>query len=390
MSKQKDISNAIVKAITSVVGKQKVPLHEPLFKGQEWKYLKNCLQSTYVSSVGSYVKEFETSLAKFTGADYAIAVSTGTSGLHVALKIAGVTSGDEVLVPSLSFVATANAVSYCFAKPHFIDCYVDHPAIDPEKLDQYLHNETEQRDGKCVNKKTQNVIRAIVPMHVFGHPVDMNYVNIIANKHKLTVVEDAAESLGSYYKNIHTGTLSKLGVLSFNGNKIITTGGGGAILTNNKTFAERAKHLTTTAKVPHKWDYIHDDIGYNYRMPNLNAALGCAQLKQIEFFIKSKRKLYEIYKSELDHINEISLMAESSGNRSNYWLQTIILSEEVKDQFDKILKLTNNIGIGTRPIWKPLHKLPPYINCPKMDLSRVESLSKRIINLPSSSNLIDN
>lgn len=388
MNTDKELPKAICSAIASVVQSKTVPLHEPSFQGQEWAYLKDCLNSTFVSSVGAYVDRFERAIAKFTGADFAIAVSSGTSGLHIALKLVGVKPQDEVLVPSLSFVATANAVAYCFAQPHFIDCYIDHPAVDPEKLDQYLHVETEQRDGQCVNKKTQNIIRAIVPMHVFGHPVDMNALNIVAYEHNIKVVEDAAESLGSFYKTKHTGTLSELGVLSFNGNKIITTGGGGAILTNNETFAKRAKHLTTTAKIPHKWDFNHDEIGYNYRMPNLNAALGCAQLEQIESFIKSKRELYRLYKLKLEHISEIKLMAETIGNQSNYWLQAIVLSEKVKDQFDKILKVTNNFGISTRPIWKPLDELTPYVNCPRMDLSRAKSLSKRIINLPSSSNLI--
>jgi perosamine synthetase len=388
MNTDKELPKVICSAIASVVQSKTVPLHEPSFQGQEWAYLKDCLNSTFVSSVGAYVDRFERAIAKFTGADFAIAVSSGTSGLHIALKLVGVKPQDEVLVPSLSFVATANAVAYCFAQPHFIDCYIDHPAVDPEKLDQYLHVETEQRDGQCVNKKTQNIIRAIVPMHVFGHPVDMNALNIVAYEHNIKVVEDAAESLGSFYKTKHTGTLSELGVLSFNGNKIITTGGGGAILTNNETFAKRAKHLTTTAKIPHKWDFNHDEIGYNYRMPNLNAALGCAQLEQIESFIKSKRELYRLYKLKLEHISEIKLMAETIGNQSNYWLQAIVLSEKVKDQFDKILKVTNNFGISTRPIWKPLDELTPYVNCPRMDLSRAKSLSKRIINLPSSSNLI--
>lgn len=244
----KELPQAICSAIASVVQSKTVPLHEPSFQGQEWAYLKDCLNSTFVSSVGAYVDRFERDIAKFTGSDFAVAVSNGTSGLHIALKLVGVKAKDEVLVPSLSFVATANAVSYCFAQPHFIDSYIDHPAIDPKKLDKYLHAETEQRNGQCVNKKTQNIIRAIVPMHIFGHPVDMNSVNTVAHEHNIKVVEDAAESLGSFYKTKHTGTLSELGVLSFNGNKIITTGGGGAILTNNEIFAKKAKHLTTTAR----------------------------------------------------------------------------------------------------------------------------------------------
>ena len=388
MNTNRDLPRAIVSAIASVVYDKKVPLHEPSFHGQEWLYLKNCLESTFVSSVGTYVDKFETAIAKFTGANFAIAVSNGTSGLHIALKLVGVKAGDEVLVPSLSFVATANAVSYCFAKPHFMDSYIDHPAVDPQKLDLYLKNETEQKDRKCINKKTGNVIRAIVPMHVFGHPVDMDFLNSIAQEHNIAVVEDAAESLGSYYKNKHTGTLGEVGILSFNGNKIITTGGGGAILTNNEVLAKRAKHLTTTAKLSHKWEYRHDEIGYNYRMPNLNAALGCAQMEQIKGFIKSKRNLYQAYQTVFQHIREIKLMVEPKKAQSNYWLQAIILDEEVQDKFEDILTLTNHHGFMTRPIWTPLHKLVPYADCQKMDLSRAESLALRVINLPSSSNLM--
>lgn len=272
------LADTILAAIQSVIGANPAALHEPSFIGNEWRYVKDCLDSGFVSSVGKFVDKFEAGLCAFTGARYAIAVSNGTSALHIALKLVGVQTNDEVLLPTLTFVATANAVAYCNAIPHFVDAELDGLGIDTGKLREYLMTATEQRSGQCINRHSGRVVRALLPMHTFGHPSDLDELMAIAKDFNITLVEDAAESLGSYYKDKHTGTFGAIGTLSFNGNKTITTGGGGAILTNDPLFAKRAKHLTTTAKMAHRWEYRHDEIGYNYRMPNLNAALGCAQL----------------------------------------------------------------------------------------------------------------
>ena len=277
----KTLPEDIVKAIGSVVGMNKAPLHEPFFNGNEWAYLKDCLDSSFVSSVGEFVNRFELELASFTGAKHAVAVVNGTSALHIALKLAGVQEGDEVLTPALTFIATSNAITYCNATPHFVDSEENTLGINATKLREYLISQTEQRSGQCVNRSTQRIIRALVPVHTFGHPVDLDGLLSVSHDFNITLVEDAAESLGSYYHGKHTGTFGLCGTLSFNGNKTITTGGGGAILTNNTKLALHAKHITTTAKLPHKWNYCHDAIGYNYRLPNLNAALGCAQLEQL-------------------------------------------------------------------------------------------------------------
>ena len=389
MSETSDLPEDILEAIFAVAGGGKASLHEPSFQGNEWNYLKDCLDTTYVSSVGAYVDRLEADLAEYTGAKFAVAVSNGTAGLHIALMLAGVEPGDEVLIPSLSFVATANAVAYCHGTPHFMESCADNLGIDSYALDQYLHAETEQINGCCVNKRSGKSIKAIVPMHVFGHPVNMDHLIEVAVQYNLIVVEDAAESLGSFYKNRHTGTLGQMGVLSFNGNKIITTGGGGAILTNDEALAKRAKHITTTAKISHKWEHRHDEVGYNYRLPNINAALGCAQLEQIKTFIHAKRKLFKTYRDALKKIPEIKLLAEPIDCHSNYWLQTIILNEKYEFLLEDILQVTNDNGIMTRPLWTPLHQLKPYLDCPKMNLCNAERFARRVINIPSSSNLMD-
>ena len=388
MSSKIDLPQQIMSAISSVLCLDNVPLHEPVFQGQEWNYLKDCLESTYVSSTGPYVDKFEADLAHYTGAGYAVAVSNGTAALHIALVLADVKPGDEVLVPSISFVATANAVSYCHAKPHFMDSCSENLGVDPVKLDAYLSYSSIQKNNLCINKKTGNAIKAMVPMHVFGHPVGMDALKAVADHHNIKIVEDAAESLGSYYNSKHAGTLGDIGVLSFNGNKIITTGGGGAVLTNNETLAKKAKHLSTTAKVPHKWEYRHDEVGYNYRMPNINAALGCAQLEQLEGFLKSKRALFAAYEDQFENIPHLKLLKEPEGCQSNYWLQAIVLDDGYQNQFEEVLKITNENGLMTRPLWLPLHQLKPYQDCSKMDLSRAENFAKRVINIPSSSNLM--
>jgi aminotransferase in exopolysaccharide biosynthesis len=387
VSTPQSLAEQVVEAIRSVVGPGPVALHEPSFTGNEWQYLKECLDSTFVSSVGKFVDRFEADLAAFTGAKRAVAVVNGTAALHIALKLAGVGAGDEVLMPALTFVATANAVSYCGATPHFIDSEVGFLGVDAGKLREYLRTHSEQRAGACVNRDTGRVIRALVPMHTFGHPVDLDGLLAVAHDFNLALIEDAAESLGSYYHGRHTGTFGQMGTLSFNGNKTITTGGGGAILTNDIELARHAKHLTTTAKLPHAWEYRHDEIGYNYRLPNLNAALGCAQLEQLPAMLAAKRELYHRYQKAFSAVQGASLVAEPDQCRSNYWLQTLLLSPECAGERDGLLKATNDAGFMTRPVWVLMHELPQFRDCPRMDLFCAQSLSQRLINIPSSAAL---
>ena len=302
-----------------------VSLHEPLFNGNEWQYVKECIDTGWVSSAGKFVDQFETQLAEFTGAKYAVAVVNGTAALHICLKLAGVKANDEVLIPALTFVATANAVTYCGAIPHFADSEKRTLGIDPFKLKEYLSGIAEIRGEECFNKKTGNRIKAVVPMHTFGHPADLDALIQVCEQFSIAMIEDAAESLGSYYKGRHTGNWGRLSALSFNGNKVITTGGGGAILTNDELLARKAKHLTTTAKVPHQWEYIHDQIAYNYRLPNINAAMGCAQLEQLPDFLKKKRALAERYRQAFKDIEGVSFFTEPEFARSNYWLNVLLL-----------------------------------------------------------------
>lgn len=381
------LAEQIVAALRSVCGPVPVPLHEPRFAGNEWLYTKACLDSTFVSSVGEYVDRFEADLAKFSGAKYAVAVVNGTAALHVALLLAGVRQGDEVLVPALTFVATANAVRYCGATPHFIDSNEYTLSVDPVALREWLQQATEQSDGLCINKKTRRPIRVLLPMHTFGHPSDLDGLQGVARDFGLVLVEDAAESLGSWYHGRHTGTLGRLGTLSFNGNKTITTGGGGAILTDDSELAHRAKHLTTTAKRPHLWAYEHDEVGFNYRMPNINAALGCAQLEQLPDFLASKRRLFERYRDAFDGLSQVRLMSEPLNCRSNYWLQTLLLDESVADHRDCVLEATNAAGFMTRPAWTLIHRLVPYQQCPRAPLQVATLLERRLINIPSSAGL---
>lgn len=376
-----------VAAVRSVIGTAPAALHEPRFAGREWDYVKECLDSTFVSSVGKFVDRFEVELAAYTGAKHAVAVVNGTAALHVALRLAGVQAQDEVLVPALTFIATANAISYCNAVPHFVESEERSLGVDPMALRNYLLAHTEQRNGICINKDSGRVIRALVPMHTFGHPVLIDELLAVAHDFNLVMVEDAAESLGSYYYGHHTGTFGRLGTLSFNGNKTITTGGGGAILTNDSGLALRAKHLTTTAKLPHAWNYVHDEIGYNYRMPNLNAALGCAQLEQLPQFIEAKRNLFERYRKALAPVHGIGVLDEPEGCSSNYWLQTAVLDRDNVGHHDALLQALNAAGYMSRPAWTLMHKLAPYAGCPSMALPVAESLAARLINIPSSSSL---
>lgn len=383
------LANQIADVIREVAGTEPVALHEPHFGGNELAYLKECIDTTFVSSVGKFVDRFELDLAAFTGAKHAVAVVNGTAALHVALQLAGVVRDDEVLIPALTFIATANAVAYCGGVPHFVDSEERTLGLDPNALREYLQYSTEIRNDLCVNRITGRVIRAVVPMHTFGHPVDMDGLLAVARDFRLRVVEDAAESLGSTYHGRHTGTMGLVGTLSFNGNKTITTGGGGAILTNDPNLARRAKHLTTTAKLPHRWSFVHDEIGYNYRMPNINAALGCAQLEQLPVFLDTKRQLFQRYRNAFVGVSKARIVEEPTGCRSNYWLQTLLLDESVSDQRDSILEVTNDMGLMTRPIWTLMSELNMYRECPQMPLPVAQSLGRRLINVPSSVDLVE-
>lgn len=359
-----------------------IPLHEPFLDGNEKNYLYECVDSTFVSSVGKFVDRFEKDIAQFTGAKYAVATVNGTSALHIALILAGVSYDDEVITQPLTFVATCNAISYIGAKPVFVDVDLDTMGMSPEKLKFFLDNETKVRHGLCINKSTNRCIKAIVPMHTFGFPADIMGLKEVCEPYGIQVIEDAAESLGSYQiGGSHTGTNGILGTLSFNGNKTITTGGGGMLLTNDKNLATSAKHITTTAKVPHRWDFNHDQIAYNYRMPNINAALGCAQLEKLPFILKEKRKLAEKYRSFFSRY-DVQFFTEPANTRSNYWLNALIVTDV--DQRDTFLTETNNAGVMTRPIWKLMNKLPMFKNAQKGNLDNSEWLEARVINLPSS------
>jgi perosamine synthetase len=382
-----DLVKTLIDAVAKSLSDESdfIPLHEPRMGDLEKEYVSSCVESTFVSSVGEYVDQFENEIAEYTGAKRAIAVVNGTAALHISLLLAGVKNDNEVLVPGLTFAATANAVTYAGAVPHFVDAEEETLGVCPIALDAYLSGICEIKEGACINSITGRKIAAIIPVHIFGHPCKIEDLLVVAKKFNLEVVEDAAESLGSFYKSQHTGTFGKLGTISFNGNKIITTGGGGMIITNDEELAHRAKHLTTTAKVPHKWEYVHDEVGYNYRMPNLNAAFGCAQLKQLPAFLESKRDLFKKYSKQLSGLDGIRLLAEPTECRSNYWMQTIILDEPDQELRNDILKSLNDVGLMSRPAWTGLHKLEHFQNYPCMKMEITNSLEKRIINIPSSS-----
>jgi len=362
--------------------KKPIPLHEPIFIGNERRYLNECIESTYVSYNGEFVTRFENMIKGVVECKYAIAITNGTLALHTALMLSGVKYGDEVLTQALTFVATANAISYAGARPVFIDSDKETLGMSTEKLEEFFRNETVMTDsGYCQNKKTGNRISACIPVHVFGHPVKIDKIVNICSKYNIVVIEDAAESLGSYYKRKHTGIFGKAGILSFNGNKIVTTGGGGMIITNDEDFAQKAKHLTTTAKVPHKWEFFHDEVGYNYRMPNVNAAIGCAQMENLRIFLKNKRELAEIYKNFFNNM-KIDFFMEKVDCESNYWLNAIFLKDrENRDQF---LAYAHNNGVLARPSWTLLNKLPMYKNCYHTNLDNAHWLEDRIVNIPSS------
>ncbi|MFI4861171.1 MAG: LegC family aminotransferase [Phycisphaerales bacterium JB063] len=365
-----------------------VPLHIPTFGGNCNAYVKECIDTGWVSSVGSYVTRFEEDIKSFTGANHAIATVNGTAALHIALLMAGVETGDHVLCPSLTFVATANAISYCGATPHFVDVEARTLGIDPAAIQRYLEAHAERRDdGSCYDKQTGARIKALVGMHAFGHPFDLAGAQKLCDTWGITFVEDAAESLGSLSGGRHTGTFAKVGMLSFNGNKIITTGGGGMVLTDDDELGHWAKHITTTAKQNHRWAYVHDEVAYNYRLPNLNAALGCAQLEQIDDLLDAKRGLAQRYIDAFEGSEAGSILPEPEGTRSNYWFSSLVLEPGIASQRDDILNALCDAGFLVRPIWQPMHTLPMYQGCPRMPLPVTEDMARRVINLPSSAGL---
>ncbi|BBM87739.1 LegC family aminotransferase [Candidatus Uabimicrobium amorphum] len=358
-----------------------IPLHESKFLGNEKEYLCKCIDINFVSSVGKFVDEFEDRVASFCGTKYAVAVVNGTCALQVALRVCGVKNDEEVLIPALTFIATANAVHYLGAKPIFVDSERRYLGMCPSTLQQFLQENTYIKDQQCFNKNTNRRIAACVPMHVFGHSVEIESIVEICQRHHIVVVEDAAESLGSLYKSQVTGTFGKVGVFSFNGNKIITCGGGGAIITNDGDLAKHAKHITTTAKKPHCWDYEHDEVGYNYRLPNINAALACAQLELLPDFLEDKRKTAQLY-CDFFRKENVSFVSEGPDRKSNYWLNAIILNDQ--NQRDQFLKYTNENKVMTRPIWKLLSSLPMYADCETTSLENAKWLEERVVNIPSS------
>tara|TARA_B100000925_G_scaffold291824_1_gene281718 strand:- start:2925 stop:4097 length:1173 start_codon:yes stop_codon:yes gene_type:complete len=365
----------------SIYGDDFIPLHRPIFEGNEKKYLVDCIDSNFVSSVGAKVTEFEQKIAAFTGSKYAVAAVNGTAALHVALEVAGVKPDDEVISQALTFVATCNAISYTGAKPIFVDVDLDTMGLSPAALRQFLKNNAEKRPEGTFNKISGKRISACVPMHTYGLPCRVAEIADICTDWGISLIEDAAESLGSYIDKQHTGTFGNLATLSFNGNKVITTGGGGMIITNDEDLAKRAKHVTTTAKVPHPYEFVHDEIGYNYRMPNLNAALGCAQMEQLDDFLAKKTKVADQW-SDFFNVRNIEFCDAVDGSRTNYWLNAIILNS--REERDNFLKFTNDNGVMTRPIWKLMSQLEMYKDCQTDGLKNSLWLQDRVVNIPSS------
>ena len=363
-----------------------IPLHAPVFKGNEKEYLDDCIKTSFVSYVGKYVSKFEEMTTKYTGSKYAIAVVNGTVALQVAMQLAGVKPQDEVITQPLTFVATANAIAHVGATPVFVDVDSDTLGMSPDKLDDFLNQNTkwEKKTEKLINLSSSRPISAIVPMHTFGHPCRIDEITEIAEKYGIPVIEDSAESLGSFYKGKHTGTFGQAGVISYNGNKTITTGGGGMILTDDEDLARKIKHITTTAKIPHQWEYVHDEIAYNYRLTNVNAAIGVAQMEKIDAMLANKASIAEKYALFCNE-NDIKFFDQPVNARSNYWLNAILLSD--KRERDDFLRYTNENGIITRPIWKLMNKLEMYKKCLHGDLSNAESLENKIVNIPSGANL---
>jgi len=364
-----------------------IALHEPRFQGQEWEYVKQCLDSGWVSSVGQFVDQFERELAAYTGSPHVVATVNGTAALHISLLLAGVRAGDEVLTPALTFVATTNAIAYCQATPHFIDSEAQSLGVDAQALSDYLGEIAQPQGAGFINRYTQAPLRALVVMHTLGHPADLDALLQVSARYRLALIEDAAEGLGSFYRGHHVGNHGLLATLSFNGNKIITTGGGGAILTCDAALAKQAKHLSTTAKLPHPWRFDHDQIGYNYRLPNLNAALGCAQLAQLPTFLAAKRSLAMRYRQTFSAVKGVRFIEEPPHTRSNYWLNAILLDPPACSVRDAVLQQAQDLRIQARPVWTLQPKLPMYAHCPTMPLTVAPRLADGLINLPSSASL---
>jgi perosamine synthetase len=375
--------NKIVQYIKNLYSTNEfIPLHAPRFIGNEKKNLEECIDSTYVSSVGKFVDEFEVLVAKYCGAKKAVVIVNGTEALHLSLLLSGVKRGDEIITQPLTFIATANAISYAGGEPVFIDVDKETMGLSPSKMEQYLVENSEMRDdGYTYDKTTGRKISACVPMHTFGHPVKIIELSSLCEKFNIALIEDAAESLGSKYNGQHAGTFGKIGIISFNGNKIITTGGGGMILTNDEEIGKTAKHLSTQAKISHPWEFEHDSIGYNYRMPNINAAIGCAQMEKLDFFVEKKRWLAGQYFEFFNSLG-IQFFLEPDHCHSNYWLNAIICKN--LQEREEFLKFTNENKVMTRPIWKLMTELPMFHNCPKGDLANAYWLADRVVNIPSS------
>jgi len=359
-----------------------IPLSVPVFAGNEKKYLNECIDTTFVSSVGKFVDRFEDDIAKYTGCKRAVVCVSGTNALHMSLMLAGVERGDEVLTQALTFIATCNALSYIGAEPVFIDVDRDTMGLSPAAVRKWLATNAEIKDNQCFNKNTNRRIKACVPMHTFGHPVHLDELVEVCKEYHIELVEDAAESIGSLYKGKHTGTFGKIGALSFNGNKTITTGGGGMMLFNDEELGAYAKHITTQAKIPHRWEFRHDHIGYNYRMPNINAALGCAQLENIDKYVESKRQTAAAYKEFFKNIPDVEFFSEPADCRSNYWLNAIILKD--RDMQQEFLQFSNDNGVMTRPIWELMNRLPMFEKCENDGLENTIYFADRVVNIPSS------
>ena len=359
-----------------------IPLSVPVFAGNEKKYLNECIDTTFVSSVGKFVDRFEDDIARYTGAKRAVVCVSGTNALHMSLLMAGVERDDEVLTQALTFIATCNALSYIGAVPVFIDVDLDTMGLSPSAVRRWLEKNAEIKDNQCFNRNSGRRVKACVPMHTFGHPVHLDELVEVCKEYHVELVEDAAESIGSLYKGKHTGTFGKVGALSFNGNKTITTGGGGMMLFNDEELGKFAKHITTQAKVPHRWEFRHDHIGYNYRMPNINAALGCAQLENLDKFIESKRQVAKSYNEFFERVDGVDFFTEPENCRSNYWLNAVILKD--RDAQQEFLQFSNDNGVMTRPIWELMNRLPMFENCENDGLKNTIWFADRVVNIPSS------
>lgn len=383
-SQQRNAS--VLFALNRVLGdaRRPVSLHEPRFSGREWDYVKECLDTGWVSSVGRYVDRLERDLEQYTGCAHAVVVASGTAALQVAYRLAGVQPGDEILMPALTFVATANAAAHLGATPHFVDSHAVHLGVDAQRLGPYLESLLERRGNAWFNRNTGARVAALATMHVFGLMGDVEELHRVCGQFSIPLIEDAAEALGSRRNGKHAGNTGLMSTLSFNGNKVVTTGGGGAILTHDAELARRAKHLTTTARQPHAWDYFHDEVGYNFRMPNINAAVGCAQLEALPELLRDKAQLAWAYERAFRGVAGVRFLGAPAGNETNHWLNALVLQDAAPADRDDLLAALHGAGIMVRPVWKLMHHLPMYADCPRMELREAEKLERCIINVPSS------